>query len=121
MRNMADNLDYSIGHLRMKYLHSANEAFAQGNYIQSDGYIKAFIDTVAEDTDAAISLRIELDAINTRRKQQLEQLKEHIKTLGYLESKDTENRGREEIELNCIHDKKVACWRISLKEGLFYD
>lgn len=105
----------------MKYLDSANVTFAQSNYIQSDGYLKAFIDTIPEKTKAAMDLRIELDLINTRRKHQIEQLQAHIKTLGYLEAKDTENRGREEIEINTIHDKKVSCWRISMLEGLFND
>jgi hypothetical protein len=118
---MGEGMDYSIGHLRLKYLDSANVTFAQSNFIQSEGYIKAFIDTIPEKTKAYMDLRIELDQINTRRKKQLEQLQTHLKTLGYLESKDTENRGREEIEINAIHDKKVACWRISLSEGLFND
>jgi len=119
---MSDSkMDYSIGHLRMKYLHSANETFAQGNYVQTDGYLKAFLDTIPDDHPVASFISTEFDNIMVRRKEQMEQLKNEIQNMGYLESKDTENRGREEIEINTIHDKKVVCWRVGLKEGLFYD
>ena len=42
-----------------------------------------------------------------------------VKDLVYLEKKDVENSGKEEIEINTIHDKKEVCWRVAMKEGLF--
>ena len=119
---MSDSkMDYSIGHLRMKYLHSANETFAQGNYVQTDGYLKAFTDTIPDVHPCADMIKEEYDNIMLRRKAQMQELQDQIKNMGYLESKDTENRGREEIEINTIHDKKVVCWKIGLHEGLFYE
>jgi len=118
---MGEQFDYSVGHLRMKYLHSANEVFAQGNYLQCEGYIKAFLDTIPDDKPVASFLSTEFDIISKRKKDQVLQLQQHLKTLGYLEAKDTETRGRDEVEINAIHDKKVACWRIAMKEGLFFD
>ena len=118
---MAESTEYTMGHTRFKYLDNASISFAQGNYVQANREIDNFIGTVLEKTKAAMDLRIELDRINTEKKHQIEQLMAYVKTLGYLEAKDTENRGRDEIEINTIQDKKVACWRISMLEGLFND
>lgn len=116
---MVDKTDYSIGHYRLKYLDLANMNFAQGNFVQADGFIKAFMDTIKDESQAAIDIKLGFDEITTRKKHQIEQLFEHTSTLGYLEKKDTETEGREEIEINTIHDKKIICWRVCMKYGLF--
>jgi len=112
-------MDYSIGHLRIKYLDLANIAFAQNNYIGANGYIDSFLDTIKEETNSGQTIKKEFDKITFMKRQRLIDLTESVKELGYLEKKDVENGGKEEIEINTIHDKKEVCWRIAMKEGLF--
>ena len=113
--------DYSIGHLRMKYLDLANIAFAQGNFIGCKGYIDDFIDTVDGGKEAGKTIRAEFDRVFERKKRQEAELERTIKDLGYLERKDFEDNGKQELEVNAIHDMKEICWRISLKDGLFFE
>jgi len=117
-------IDYSIGHLRIKYLDMANISFAQNtennsNYIAANGHIDSFVDTIKEESKAGKAIKDEFDKITLMKRQVLTNLSESIKDLSYLEKNDIKNRGREEIEINAIHDKKEACWRIAMKEGLF--
>jgi len=114
-------IDYSIGHLRMKYLDLANIKFAQGDFISCKGFINNFLDTVKDESPAGISIKIEFDKINNMIKQQIRDMEIGMGNLGWLEKRDYETKGREEIEINKIHDMKEICWRIGLKEGLFYD
>lgn len=112
---------YTVGHLRIKYLDLANMAFAQNNYIAADGYIKNFLDTIKEESEAANMIRKEFDFITGQKRKSIEELTKSTESLGYLEQKDLLDEGRRNIEVNSIHDRKEACWRIALKEGLFYD
>ena len=50
---MDEGKDYSIGHLRAKYLDLANMSFTQGEYLQAEGHIKAYLDTIPDNTEAA--------------------------------------------------------------------
>jgi len=112
---------YSIGHLRIKYLDLANIAFAQGNFIGCKGYIDDFLDTVDGENEAGKTISEEFDKIFEHKKQQEIEIEKTIKNMGYLERKDFEDGGKQEIEVNAIHDMKEICWRISLKNGLFYE
>lgn len=112
-------MDYSIGHLRIKYLDLANVSFAQNNYIGANGYVDSFLDTIKEETKSGQVIKEEFDKITLMKRQRLDSLVESIKDLGYLEKKDVKNSGKEEIEINTIHDKKEVCWRVAMKEGLF--
>ena len=111
--------DYSIGHLRIKYLDLANISFAQNNYTIAKGYVDDFLETIDETTDEGKELKKEFDIITARKNKQLKELETSVANMGYLEQKDIKNDGRESIEINCIHDKKSVCWRIALKGGLF--
>ena len=113
--------DYSVGHLRMKYLDLANMAFAQNNYIAADGWIKNFLDTIKDGSNAAKTITQEFDKITSRKKKNIEELDKSTENMGYLEQKDILDEGKTNIEVNSIHDRKQVCWRIALQEGLFYD
>jgi len=112
---------YSIGHLRIKYLDLANMSFAQGNYSAAHGYIDDFLDSVDDSSVAGKIIKEEFDSINIRKKSQIDELHKVSDSLRYLEQKDTVDPQRESIEINALHDMKEVCWRVGLKEGLFYD
>ena len=116
-----EKTDYSIGHLRIKYLDLANNYFAQQQYIIANGFIDDFIGTIDEKSTSGIDIKLEFDNLNRIKKERLQTLKETAEKLGYLEKKDFENNERENIEINNIHDKKAICWRISMRDGLFND
>jgi len=116
---MAEQQDYKIGHLRIKYLDMANISFAQQQYTNADGFVKDFIDTVDAESVAGKQIKTEFDECVKRKKAQTDRLKEKVVNLGYLEKRDFENAEREQIEINFIHDKKEVCWRVALSNGLF--
>jgi len=118
---MVDSGGYTVGHLRMKYLDLANMSFSQNNYIAADGYIKSFLDTIKEDTQAAEKITKEFNTISNRKHKSIKELQKSTESLGYLEQKDILDEGKTNIEVNSIHDRKAVCWRIALQEGLFYD
>ena len=121
MSDKTGGMDYSVGHIRMKYLDLANLSFAQGNYSQCKGYIDSFIDTVDEESTGGKTIKGEFDKIYHNRSLQETQLEEEINKLGFLERKDYEDAAKSEININSLHDLKAVCWRISLKDGLFYE
>lgn len=114
-------MDYSVGHLRMKYLDLANIAFAQGNFIGCKGYIDDFLDTVDGNKEAGKVIGEEFDRVFRHKKILEDELERTVKDMGYLERKDFEDTGKHELEVNVIHDMKEICWRISLKNGLFFE
>lgn len=116
---MEGTKDYSIGHLRIKYLDYANVCFAQKNPVAAHGYIDNFLDTVNENSEAGKTLKTEFDMITQRKQRQLNDLERVTEKLSYLEQEDTKRNGRTEIEVNSIHDKKETCWRIAMQYGLF--
>lgn len=108
-----------IGMLRAKYLDMANMNFATGQYLEAEGDIKAFLDTIKDGTKAAMDIKIEFDKIEQRKHMQRKQLDEHIQGKGELERTDLKNQGRLEIEVDALHDKKVICWYLAQVHGLF--
>ncbi len=116
---MEAKTDYSIGHLRIKYLDLANINFAQNDPVTAKGFVDDFLSTVDGDSEAGKKLKIEFDLITNRKQKQIHELKAKAETLSYLEKKDTLEKGRVEIEVNSIHDLKEACWRIAMQYGLF--
>jgi len=116
---MENKTDYSIGHLRIKYLDYANIKFAQNDPVGSQGFVESFLDTIDDFSEAGKTLKQEFDLITLRKKQQHKQLLDACEKLSYLEKEDTRQRGQTEIEVNVIHDRKEACWRVAMKYGLF--
>lgn len=114
-------MDYSIGHVRIKYLDLANLSFAQGNYTICKGYIDDFIDTINVDSESGKNIKSEFDKVYQHKDKVIEAIDEQISTLGFLERKDFEDKAKSDVEINTIHDLKEICWRISLKDGLFYE
>jgi len=114
-----EQTDYKIGHLRIKYLDMANISFAQQQYSISSGFVEDFIGTIDEKSTAGIEIKNEFDKCVERKADQIKKLKDKVANLGYLEKRDIENKEREQIEINNIHDKKEICWRIALSNGLF--
>lgn len=114
-------MNYSVGHARIKYLDLANMSFAQGNYIQCKGYVDNFLDTVDKESESGKTLKKEFDKIYANKKKVEDAIDEQVKKLGYLEKKDFEDGAKAENEINTIHDLKETCWRIALKDGLFYE
>jgi len=118
-----ENKSYSIGHLRMKYLNEADNAYAMGgieNILRCKRIIENFIGTIKEKSPAAKMIQERFDKINNFKEQLLKNLDENTKDIGYLERKDADNE-RDIIEINSIHDMKVTCWIVALENGLFYE
>lgn len=114
-------MDYSIGHIRIKYLDLANMSFAGGNYVQCKGYIDDFLDTVDEKSGSGKLIKQEFDKIYKGRDEILKAVDKRISGMGFLEKKDFEDSAKSEVEVNTIHDIKEVCWRIALKDGLFHE
>jgi hypothetical protein len=110
-----------MGQLRYKYLDNANMLFAQGNHIQAKGYVDAFLETIDDNSTAANKIRESFKTIEDENRELTIKLNTVIKDLGWLEKKDAQERGKAEIEINSIQDKKNACWTVSMSEGLFND
>ena len=111
-----------MGQERWKYMDMANMAFAAGTpqgYISCEGYIKAFIETVTEDTPEGNDIKTEFDRIEKEKNEHYKELEEATKDLGYLEQRDMRNNGKDQIEINAIYDMKTVCWTNSLRYGLF--
>jgi len=121
MSDKSVGMDYSIGHVRIKYLDLANLSFAQGNYSQCKGYIDSFMDTIKEDSGSGKELKAEFDRVYLHRSNLEKQLELEVGKLGWLERKDFEDQAKSEVSVNTIHDIKEICWRISLKDGLFFE
>jgi len=113
--------NYSTGHIRRKYLDLANMSFAQNNFIAAKRYIDSFLDTIPENNKASDDIKKEFDKVILIKNQRITEIKKDAENLGYLEKKDFENNGREEAEINVIHDMKEICWRVASDNGLFND
>jgi len=118
---MEEGKDYSLGHLRAKYLDLANMSFTQGEYLQAEGNIKSFLDTIPQETEAAKQITQDFNIIEIRKQQQKKELYAHIQGKGELEKTDIKNQGNMEIEIEALHDKKVICWNTAMKYGLLYE
>jgi len=121
---MADKnvgMEYSIGHTRYKYLDLANMSFAGGNYVQCKAYIENFLDTIDENKESGKELKKEFDRIYVNRENIQRGIEKKISGMGFLEKKDYEDNAKAELEINTIHDLKAVCWRIGMKDGLFYE
>ena len=113
--------DYSIGHLRMKYLDLANMTFTQQQYILCEGYLTSFMETVDDNSESSKKIKEGFDRIELQRRLALNQLMDHVKDMGELEKTDTKNQGELEITVEGLHDKKTICWTVALSQGLFHE
>ena len=108
-----------IGQERWKYLDMANMSFAAGDYIATDGYIKAFLETIKNDSEEAQIIRNEFDQIDFDRRKQLQDLQTQIKDMGYLEQADYDKEGRRQIEIEAIYNRTTVCWTLAVDNNLF--
>jgi len=108
-----------LGQERWKYLDMANMAFSAQNWTAVEGYIKAFLETIKDDSSEAKEIKIEFDRIDRERKMRFDELQRDIAHLGFLEQRDVLNNGREQIEIEAIHNRKAMCWTVALNNGLF--
>ena len=114
-------LGYTIGHIRMKYLNDADNAYAAGEYLVSSRILENFIGTIKEDTEVAKQLKEKLDEIIRLKDMAIREMeKSYQNDAGYFEKTDAKIN-RERIEVNAIHDIKTVCWIVSLENGLFYE
>ena len=110
-----------IGQERWKYLDMSTMAFAAGDYIQTEGYLKGFLDTIKNDSEEGNFLKGEFDRIELEKRNKLKDLEEQIRNLGYLEQRDYQERGRTQIEIEAVHNRKTVCWTTAMQMGLFND
>ena len=108
-----------MGQERWKYLDMASLSFAAGEYLNTKGYIEAFLETIEENSKAAIEITELFDAIETERTKARQDLADQKKEWGELEKADIGNKAILQIEINAIYEKKAACWTTALKHGLF--
>ena len=108
-----------MGTERWKYLDMANLSFAAGEFVNCNGYINAFIETIDETCPESKELKDDLDSIEEKRRKQIQDLINETEELGYLEQKDIRTNGRERIEIDVVHDRKTVCWTLAIKYGLF--
>lgn len=108
-----------MGQERWKYLDMANMSFAAGAYIETNGYITAFLETIKDGSKEANEIQKEFDEIEETRKKQRDDLEAQIKDLGYLEQNDIRSKGRDQIEIEAIYNRKTVCWTVAMNNGLF--
>jgi len=118
---MEEGKDYSIGHLRAKYLDLANMYFVQGNTRDCAGYIDAFLNTIPDESEAASYIREEFDKVEVIKNNNKKILFDEMKNLGSLEKTDVKIDGDKQINVDNLQDKKVVCWNASAKYGLLYE
>ena len=120
---MDEGKDYSLGHMRAKYLDLANMSFVIENTTECARQIDNFIDLLDENKypEAAKQLTEEFDRIELNIKIHTQQLLDEIKEMGELEKTDIKNQGEKQILIEGLHDKKIVCWNIAMKHGLFYE
>jgi len=121
MTESKENISYSIGVTRMKYLDLANMTFAQGNISQCKSYLDSFIDTIDEKTEAGQQLKKEFDEVHLHKKNVEKAAEEKTKDMGWLEKHDFEDMIRQELSVDTIHNLKSICWRACMKYGLFFE
>ena len=118
---MEEGKDYSLGHMRAKYLDLANMSFVTENMTECSRQLDNFIDLIKNDSKEAKELTQQFDKVELNRQMHTRQLMEEIKTLGELEKTDIKNQGEQQLIVECLHDKKIICWNIAMKYGLFYE
>jgi len=111
---------FSIGHIRLFYLKEADIAMAQEQFGVAEGYISAFVATIQDGSKAAEQLTHEFDKIEEERSQRMSELSESMKGMGALERRDMEVY-KDELEIDTLRHKRVACWRIATNNGLFLE
>ena len=119
MSDKSVGMDYSIGHVRMKYLDLANIHFTQGNWGGCRRDLENFLDTVDADSKSGKDIEKDFDKAHNNKDKVEKAIEKQVENLGYLERKDFEDNARGELEINILHDKKEICWRICLRDGLF--
>ena len=108
-----------MGQERWKYLDMANMSFAAGDYITTQGYINAFLETIPDSSETSKKIKNEFDSIDQNRRDLIKTLEEEVKDLGYLEQNDILQTGRRNIEIDSIYNMKTVCWTIAMQDSLF--
>jgi len=116
--------DYSIGHLRMQFLTEANEMYARAqsmmDFRMCDRMLDNFLSTIKEESKAAQFFNKEMNIVSLKKRESISELDRARENMGYLENKEADIE-RDRIEVSSIADKRLTCWRVALKEGLFYE
>lgn len=118
---MDEGKDYSIGHMRAKYLDLANMSFVTENTVECSRQLDNFIDLIKEGSKESEELTVQFDNIEINKQKNIKLLLAEIKDLGELEKTDIKNQGERQLLLECLHDKKIVCWNIAMKYGLLYE
>ena len=120
---MDEGKDYSLGHMRAKYMDLASMSFVIENTTECARQLDNFIDLLDENKypEAAKELTIQFDKIEQNKQMHTHQLLEEIKNMGELEKTDVKNQGEKQLLIECLHDKKIVCYNIAMKYGLFYE
>ena len=107
---MNEGKDYSIGHLRAKYLDMANMTFQGDDTTECSRNLDAFLDTIPDDSPAAGYIKEQFDRIELKNRVDMKRLLEEIKELGQLEKADIKTKGEQMLHTESLHDKKIVCW-----------
>ena len=118
---MNEGKDYSIGHLRAKYLDMANMTFQGDDTTECSRNLDAFLDTIPEDSKAADYIKEHFDRVEMKKRIDMQKLLEEIKELGQLEKVDIKTKGEHMLHAESLHDKKIICWNAAHKYGLLYE
>ena len=118
---MNEGKDYSIGHLRAKYLDMANMTFQGDDTTECSRNLDAFLDTIPDDSPAAGYIKEQFDRIELKNHFDMKRLLEEIKELGDIERADIKTKGEQILHTESLHDKKIVCWNAAHKHGLLYE
>ena len=118
---MEEGKDYSLGHMRAKYLDLANMSFVTENTAECSRQLDNFIDLIEEGSDVAKDIAERFDKIELNKQIHTQQLLDEIKDMGELEKTDIKNQGERQLLMESLHDKKIVCWSLAMKYGLLYE
>jgi len=118
---MEEGKDYSLGHKRGKELDMADMCFAQQDTQGCGFHLDNFMDTIPEESEAAKELKHDFDIVEIQLHHNTKLLIEELKDMGDLEKTDVKVKGNQQLLIESLHDKKIICWKVSLKYGLLYE
>ena len=108
----------------MQFLTEANEMYARAqsmmDFRMCDRMLDNFLSTIKEESKAAQFFNKEMNIVSLKKRESISELDRARENMGYLENKEADIE-RDRIEVSSIADKRLTCWRVALKEGLFYE
>ena len=112
--------NYSIGKIRLQFLHEAENMFTTGDFNGCIAKIGSFLHTIhtPEIKEKIKEKDVELDA---KAKESNDKLIERAKREGFLERSKMVGMEQDRIELSLLDEKLDFCWDIALEKGLFHE